>query len=307
MQIAFAGRDKDNVHRSLKNVEEERDRLLAQQAQLDDLRRASEQVEALANVIAKNDSEELMELRHVRDQSKLLQMEHDSLKKRFKEQENKIAAAERNALSMRQSLEQAQNRSTDWEEKARALEAEVERLTTALDQAEQTKGQLDADYTLAKLQLEEKEAEDRIAKVEDSLSFSCNLLTFSPQDRERKLAEEVANLKVQVKTLTSDLEEARQAPPVVANARPTSRSSTTYEASEPPTPKMNGKTLPPRSPTPKSSTWDSIHAPRTGRVGYMGGRRAIHSQRSSYYGSRAASPAPSAISTVTQDADGWFS
>ena len=165
MQATFANRDKENIQRSLRNAEEERDRVLAQQAQLDDLRRTSEQVEALAKLMAKNDSEELAELRRIRDQNKVLQVEHDSLKKRFKEQDNKVATAERNSLSTRQSLEQAQKRAGDWEEKARAFEAEVERLTTALDQAEQTKGQLDADYTLAKLQLEEKEAEDRIAKV----------------------------------------------------------------------------------------------------------------------------------------------
>lgn len=176
MQATFASRDKENMQRSLRSIEEEHDRILAQQAQLDDLRRTSEQVENLAKLMARNDSEELAELRRVRDQSKTLQFEHDTLKKRFKEQEGKIATAERTSLSTRQSLEQAQKRAADWEEKARAFEAEVERLTTALDQAEQMKGQLDADYTLAKLQLEEKAAEDRIAKV----SLTLPTIRFRP-------------------------------------------------------------------------------------------------------------------------------
>jgi chromosome segregation ATPase len=165
MQMNFAARDKEAITRALKNVEDERDRLVSEQSQADELRRTTEQVAALAELLGKSESTELVELRHLRDQSKILEGEYVSLKKRVKEQENRFSNAERLSIAARNNLEQAQKRAADWEEKARAYEAEVEQLTTALDQAEQTKNQLDADYSLARLQLEEKDAEDRITKV----------------------------------------------------------------------------------------------------------------------------------------------
>lgn len=165
MQAEFAVNDRESTLHALKLLQEDRDRLADQQSHWEEFRQTAEQIETLANLMSKAESEEIAELKRVRDQSKLLEGEHAALKKRFKEQESKITSAERTSATARQNLAQAQQRSADWESKAREYEGEVERLTTALDQGEQTKNQLDADCSLAKLQLEEREAENRIAKV----------------------------------------------------------------------------------------------------------------------------------------------
>ena len=172
MQAEFAAKDKESTLQALKLLQEERDRLAAQQSYWEEFRQTAEQIETLKDLVSRAESEELVELRNIRDQSKILEGEHAALKKRFKEQEGKIANIERTSATARQNLAQAQQRSAEWERKAREFEGEVERLTTALDQAEQTKNQLDADYSLAKLQLEERNAEDRIAKVSDD---ACSL------------------------------------------------------------------------------------------------------------------------------------
>lgn len=119
----------------------------------------------LTNLIGQADNEELKELRHVRDRSKVLEGEHAALLKRFKDQESKVANSEKAAMAARQSLSQAQQRSSEWEKRAKEYEAQLEMTQTKLDQAEQTQSQLDADYSLVKLQLEEREADERLAKV----------------------------------------------------------------------------------------------------------------------------------------------
>ena len=90
---------------------------------------------------------------------------------RYKEQSGKFATLERTAAIARENIGQAQARAGEWEKKAREFEGEVERLSTVVEQGEQTRSQLDADYQLAKIQLDEVDAEKRLAKV----SWSNNL------------------------------------------------------------------------------------------------------------------------------------
>ncbi|THH09411.1 hypothetical protein EW145_g2020 [Phellinidium pouzarii] len=304
MQAEFVARDKDSTLQALKLLQADRDRLAAQQSYWEEFRRTADQIDTLTNLIGKVESEEVAELKRSRDRSKVLEGEHAALQKRCKEQEAKIASIERSSSTARQSLAQAQQRSVEWEKKAREFEGEVERLTTAFDQSEQTRAQLDADHSLAKLQMEERDAEERLSK-----------------DRERKLEEEVASLKTKISDLSSELEEERKVSRATSGqwaasqARPSSRASTAYEMPEPPTPRINGKALARQpisaapSPPPVTSTWDSIHAPKhvtplptpsTPRV-----RHAID------YNARAPSPALSAISAIsavpTQGDDGWWS
>ena len=165
MQIEFSSRDKEATLQTLKLVQADRDHLASQTAHWDDLRRAAEQLETLTKVIGQADDEEIAELRRIKDRSKVLEGEHAALQKRFRDQESKVASIERASLQARQGLAQAQHRAAEWEKKARAFEAEVERLSTSLEQSEQARIQLDTDYSLAKLQIEEHEAEDRLSKV----------------------------------------------------------------------------------------------------------------------------------------------
>lgn len=122
-------------------------------------------MEILTSHITKVESEEVTELRRIKDRSKVLEGEHAALQKRAREQETKIANIERASLTARQNLAQSQQRASEWEKKAREFEGEVERLTTVVDQADQIRGQLDADCNLAKSQVEERDAENRLAKV----------------------------------------------------------------------------------------------------------------------------------------------
>jgi chromosome segregation ATPase len=165
LQVTFASRDKETALQALAALQAQHDHLSFQQAHWDDLRQASEKIDTLTTLIGQADNEELKELRRYRDRSKVLEGEHAALQKRFKEQESKIANSERASLTARQSLAQAQQRSSEWERRAKDYEGQLELTQTKLDQAEQTQAQLDADYALVKLQLEEREADDRLAKV----------------------------------------------------------------------------------------------------------------------------------------------
>lgn len=127
----------------------------------------------LTTLIGQADNEELKELRRIRDRGKVLEGEHAALQKRFRELEAKVTNSEKASLTTRQSLAQAQQRSSEWERRAKDYEGQLDLTQTKLDQAEQTQAQLDADYALVKLQLEEREADDRLAKV----SFQLHIVT----------------------------------------------------------------------------------------------------------------------------------
>ena len=155
---------------ALTTLQQQYDHLVSQQSHWDELRRTSEKLETLTNLIGQADNEELKELRRHRDRTRALEGEHAALQKRFKEQETKISNSERAALTARQSLAQAQQRSSEWERRAKEYEGQVELTQTKLDQTEQIHAQLEADYSLVKLQLEEQEANGRLSQASWRLS-----------------------------------------------------------------------------------------------------------------------------------------
>lgn len=165
MQVEFASRDKESAQQSLRLLKADRDNLASQQSYWEDLRRASEQIEALASRVSRIDSDEVAELKQVRDQSKVLEGEHAALQKRFREQESKLANIERASQTTRQNFAQAQQRASEWEKRAREAEGEAERLSTVVEQGEQTRTQLEADVQMVKMQLEEKDAQERLRQV----------------------------------------------------------------------------------------------------------------------------------------------
>jgi DNA repair exonuclease SbcCD ATPase subunit len=165
LQAILEARDKDVALEAHKVLQKEHDRLTSQQTHWDDLHRATEQIETLTTLIGQADNEEVKELRRVRDRFNKLESEHTALQKRIKDQESKVANSERSATIARQSLAQAQQRASEWERRAKEHEGELEMTRTKLDQADQTHAQLDADYSLVQLRLEEREADDRLAKV----------------------------------------------------------------------------------------------------------------------------------------------
>lgn len=169
LKVTFATRDKENAEHSYSSLQRQYEHLASQQTHWDDLRRTSEQIDHLTNLIGQADNEELNELRRARDRSKVLEGEHAALQKRFKEQENRSAANEKAVSTIKQSLSQSQARASEWEKRAKESEAKLERTTTQLEQAEQTHSQLDADYLVVKMQLEDREADERLSKVCDFL------------------------------------------------------------------------------------------------------------------------------------------
>jgi chromosome segregation ATPase len=160
--VKFVTHEKALAVHTLQLLQKEHEHLLSQQSHWDDLHRAAEQIDVLATLMNQAGNEELKELRRT---SRILESEHAALQKRFKEQEHKITNAERTAMAARQNLTQAQQRSSEWENRAKENEGDLEMARTRLDELEQAHAQLDADYSFAKLQLEEREAEDRLVKV----------------------------------------------------------------------------------------------------------------------------------------------
>ncbi|KAJ6498016.1 hypothetical protein C8R47DRAFT_1184244 [Mycena vitilis] len=328
LQATFAARDKESALQALSALQKQHDHLTSQQSHWDDLRHASGQIEMLTNLIGQADNEELKELRHVRDRSKVLEGEHAALLKRFKDQESKVANSEKAALAARQSLSQAQQRSSEWEKRAKEYEAQLETTRTKLDQAEQNQTQIEADYSLVKLQLEEREADERLAK-----------------NRDNKLRDQIVALEATVNQLQVELDRSRAKTPTKAAPaplpapspyrnitngaarRPSSRASTVYP-SRPSSPSARSVT------PPGPSVWDSMHAPRGPPNGThnstaasmhapvhtptpasrypaaLGNKRRPPSQAHSRYPqARAAppSPTPSTVSLApTQGPDGWW-
>jgi chromosome segregation ATPase len=172
-QAGFASRDKEAAVEALSALRTEHDTLLSQQTQWEDLRRTTEQLEHLSALVtqAQTNEPELKELRRVRDRSKVLEGEYAALQRRYKEQETRSTSSDRAASSARASLAQAQQRATEWEERANEHESALSEAQAAREDAEDRMVQLAEDYALVKIQLDEKDAEERLAKVRSSLFF----------------------------------------------------------------------------------------------------------------------------------------
>ena len=123
----------------------EHDALLAQQTHWEDLRRTTEKLEQLSALVSRTQANEpeLKELRRVRDRSKVLESEHASLQRRYKEQEA---------------------RANEWEQCANEHEAELVYARTALEDAKDRVVFLEEEHA------EARAAEERLAKVRSSRS-----------------------------------------------------------------------------------------------------------------------------------------
>lgn len=166
-QAGFISRDKEAAVEALTTLRTEHDTLLSQQTHWEDFQRTTEQLERLSALVtqAQTNEPELKELRRVRDRSKVLEGEYAALQRRYKEQETRATSSDRAASSVRASLAQAQQRATEWEERANEHESALSETQVAREAAEDRMAQLAEEYALVKMQLEEKDAEERLAKV----------------------------------------------------------------------------------------------------------------------------------------------
>ncbi|KAI0369968.1 hypothetical protein BV20DRAFT_967326 [Pilatotrama ljubarskyi] len=301
LRVAFTTREKESLSDELVAQKRQNEELLSQRSRWDELRQATEQIQALANMVGQIDQEEVKELRRIRDRSKVLEGENTVLQRRIKEFETKVANQDKLAQTSRQSLVQARQRAEEWERRAKEAEGQLELTQNKLDEVEQSHSQLDADYSLVKLQLEERDAEERLDK-----------------DRQNKLRDQIAALEGQVARLQAELDKAKKTPNVLQPVaryqngqthpppRPDSRASTVYNQSRAVTPKAqyNGTTNDVRVATPpQPSVRDSIHAPwRQASAIHTPGKGM---RSNPYY--RAPSPTPSTVSAApTLGDDGWW-
>ncbi|KAI0693660.1 hypothetical protein BC835DRAFT_1352949 [Cytidiella melzeri] len=312
MTSLITNREKDTLAEKLAALKQSHEQLAAQASNWDELRRASEQMQSLAALIGQGETEEVKELRRIRDSYKMLEGEHGALQKRFKEQDNKVANNERIALATRQNLSNAQERAVEWERRAKDYEHDLRTTRASLQDAQQAHSQLEADYSLVKLQLDERDAHERLAN-----------------DREGKLRDQIAAMEAQLARAQADLDKANSAVAAAKSAhsstpsnvrqngyarqqypsRPDSRASTAFgdHRAATPTAQINGKRYTPNirpSSPPQPSVWHSMHAPAARR----GESIRTSSRPQSNYRSQIPSPTPSNVSAApTLGDDGWYS
>lgn len=122
-------------------------------------------MQALASLMSHSDSEELKELRQTRDRYRILEDEYAALQRRLKDQETKVSNYERTTAAARQSLTQAQQRSAEWEERAGGYQQDLQSAQAKISELEQAQSQLETDNALLKIQVDERNADARLAKV----------------------------------------------------------------------------------------------------------------------------------------------
>ncbi|KAG9126330.1 hypothetical protein FRC07_003851 [Ceratobasidium sp. 392] len=155
LEATYASRDLESSKRLVTQLEAQRNNLMTQQKHWDDLRRTADRVESLVQQMEREDSEELAELKRAQDESKILAGEHSYLKKRFEEQERRIADFTRGQQTAKQTIAQAQQQATNWERRATEAEAELEAQRARTDESEEANSQLQEQN--AQLQLQVKD------------------------------------------------------------------------------------------------------------------------------------------------------
>lgn len=177
MQLVI--RDKESANCAFETLQKQYEELQGQQTHWNELRQATEKIDMLANLIGQAENEELQELRRYREQSRMLEVENGELQKRVGELESHLKVNEKSLASTRQSLAQSQQRLGEWEHRGKETEGQLEMVQNKLERVEQMHAQLEADYSIAKLQLDEFEGEGRVAKVMFFCWFSCLLVTLA--------------------------------------------------------------------------------------------------------------------------------
>ncbi|KAG6902960.1 hypothetical protein C0995_008533 [Termitomyces sp. Mi166 len=323
LQVAIANCDKESALQATEVHQQQLDAILAQQSNWDELRRASEKIDILTSLIGKADNEDLEELKRYRDRTKTLEHDHAALQKRLKELETKVVNSERTAATVKQNLAQAQQRSSEWERRAKESEAQLEITRTELEQTEQTHAQLDADYSLVRLQLEEREANDRLTQDQINKLREQTSLLENKSNRLQTELEQAKRIKAPVPQPYRNITNGNTYPP----PRPDSRASTIY-IDRFATPQQNVKcsvsSTRSSTPTGAGTVRDSMHAPKTDTYKYVTSTQATNSvgprncypqlghklrpQAPPYRSVAPPSPTPSTVSLApTQGEDGWWS
>jgi len=220
--------------------------------------------------------------------------------------------------TVRQTLTQAQQRAVEWEKRAKEADAEISTIRSRLEEESGAKVQLDSEVSLLKVQLQGKEADERLTQVSQTLHRRSDVKLIIPQDRESKLRDQVAALEEQVARLEAEV----STPPVVAPTaitpstnsykfeqpiRSESRGSTVYDQSRSATPVS---TRPAQAQLASNGVWNSMHNPyqANGVSHRMPNGSGLGASKRDGAGTRSVSPTASVVSTApTVDEDGWWS
>ncbi|KAG8732948.1 hypothetical protein FRC11_009825 [Ceratobasidium sp. 423] len=317
LQVTYVTRDLESSKRIASQLENQRNNLMAQQKHWDDLRRTAERVEGLCQQMEREDSEEIAELRRAVDESKILQGEHAYLKKRFEEQERRIADFTRGQQTAKQTITQAQQQAAEWERRAKEADTELDTYRARAEELEDANARLHEDFT--QLQLKVKDLTD----IEEK-----------HKQQSQTMQNQIVALEHQLDALKTELADAtRPQTPVapvpqrngvvtslpIGHPRPLSRLSQGTSVYTPtrqgltgslhgPNGLTNGKLdLPsPESPPPEG-VWASAHAPVNDGLVPPQTPRPSHARQAQHHRPRVPSPTHSIISTMTRDEDGWYS
>jgi chromosome segregation ATPase len=129
------------------------------------MHRAAGQIQLLTSQVNEADNEELRELRDYHDRTRPLEGEFNNLQRRFKDQETKLMNLDRTMATVRQTLSQAQQRAVEWEKRAKEADTDISSIRSQLEEEGGAKAQLDSEISLLKVQLQEKEADERLTQV----------------------------------------------------------------------------------------------------------------------------------------------
>jgi len=129
------------------------------------MHRAAEQIQLLTSQVNEADNEELRQLRDYHHRTRPLEGEYNNLQRRFNDQEAKFANLERTMVTVRQTLTQAQQRAIEWEKRAKEADTEIDTIRSQLEGASGAETQLASEVSLLKVQLQEKEADERLTQV----------------------------------------------------------------------------------------------------------------------------------------------
>jgi hypothetical protein len=164
IELAWAKEDRENCLRDLKSIRHDRDRVLEKFTQNDECHSA-QKIDLLVQLMRDYESRDKDENRSIRDQSKVLEGEHNALQKRFREQESKLSNVERAAATARQNLSQAQHRAAEGEKRVRELEDTVDRCRVQINQLEGIKEKRDEEIGTLKVEFESRCAEHRVSQL----------------------------------------------------------------------------------------------------------------------------------------------
>jgi len=297
MQTIWASQNAEARQKEIQSLQSDRDRLVAQGK--DDWQRTATQLDDLTNLLQLRDSKARDENQLFRDRSKALEGEHAALQKRFREQESKMSNVERAAATVRQNLAQAQQRASDWEKRAQDFESLLERSKQQLDQSEELRRKADKEAATIAAAKESKQADHQI--MVDNMQQEINTLREELANANQTL-EEVKRAPVQTWRSHVPNGITAKSPLNPPNAPNSSRAST-------PTPGPTKSLIqtPPENDDglPLTSTWNSMHAPKVGRL-YSASRQPTNRMHG-LSTRRPPSPTASLVSNApTLQEDGWW-